>query len=163
RALEDQLEYNRQQDEAAQRRAQENADRHYLPPEETEARRPAPLMNDRAAAAKGAGVHEGAEDYHFFMATGRPPSAPREKAARTLDDYIADETRRRNALLKNPRTAKQVPDMEPVETTARRNMQNAQKAAAEQKSGAPVPEPPSPPKPKGLPGAAGGAVIGEAL
>lgn len=163
RALDDQLEYNRQQDEAAQRRAQENANLHYLTPAQIEEQRHGQVMADRAKDAATLGLKEGTEEHTTFMATGRPPQKARERAARTIEDYIADENRRRNAMLKDPRQAKLIPNMESVETTARRNMAAAEKAGAAQKAGEELPPPPPPPKPKGLPGAAGGAAIGGIL
>jgi hypothetical protein len=160
RALADQLEYNRQLQEDEDRRIRERQPRHY-DPAESERMRHEQIMKNRAADAADRGYKPGTPEYDYYMAYGHPRTERAPKAEKTLDEYIEDENRRRTALAKDPRTRKQIPD-EPAETTARRNMQNAQKAATEQKAGAPIPEPPSP-KPKGRPGAAGGAAIGGAL
>jgi hypothetical protein len=159
RALADQVEYERQRREEEDRMIRERQPKQYDPAESYRMRHEEE-MKQRDAEARKRGYTEGSPEYKYYMSYGhdRPERAP--KAEKTLDEYIDDENRRRTALAKDPRTRKEIPD-EPVETTARRNMQNAQKAAAEQKSGAPVPpEAPPKPKPKGLPGAAGGAAIG---
>jgi hypothetical protein len=160
RALDDQLAYQREQDELANRRITERQPPHY-DPAETERMRHEQIMKNRAADAAERGYKPGTSEYEYYMAYGHPRVERAPKAEKTLDEYIEDENRRRTALARDPRTKKEIPD-EPVETTARRNMENARKAATEQKAGAPVPPPPSP-KPRGRPGAAGGAAIGGAL
>jgi hypothetical protein len=148
RALEDQLEYNREQQEAEDRRIRERQPPHYTP-EETEARRHAQIMKQRDEDAQARGFKKGTPEYEYFMSYGHPRTERAPKAAPTLDDYIEDERRRRNNLLGKPGQPKRLEDFpEPVEDAARRNMGNAEKARKAVEAGAPPPPPPPKPPPK---------------
>jgi hypothetical protein len=160
RALDAQLEYQRQQAELEDKRTRERQPPHYDPAESYRLRHEAE-RTARDKEAQDAGYKPGTPEYKYYMSYGHPPLERQPPPPTTLDQEIDKETRRRNNLLGKPGQPKRLEDFpEPVETTARRNLANRQKAAAAEKSGEPLPPPP-PPKPKR--GAAAGGLIGEML
>jgi hypothetical protein len=153
--LDDALQAEKERADEAQRRSQENADRHYLTPEQEYQQRQDAMMKDRAARAAERGLKKGTPEHGYFMDHGyeQPERAP--KATTTLDDEIDRERRRRDALLR-ANQKDQIPD-EPPEVTARRNLKAREAAENAAKRGEAIPPPP-PPKPK--PGLEAGLVAG---
>jgi hypothetical protein len=159
RALDDQLEYQRQQQEDEDRRIRERQPPHYTP-EEIQQRRHAEIMKERRDEALKR-YKEGTPEFQYFMDYGHPRLERQPPPPTTLDQEIDKETRRRTNLLGKPGQPKRLEDFpEPVETTARRNLANRQKAAAAEKSGEPLPPPPPPPQKRG---AAAGGLVGATL
>lgn len=159
RALDDQLEYERQRREEEDRMLRERQPPHYTP-EETQRRRYDEIKRERADEAARRNLKPGTPEHSYFMDHGyerpeRQPPSPEEE----LNKEIDREQRRRDAMAKDPVLRSQIPD-EPVETTARRNLAARQRAGAAVKAGE-QPPPLPPPKPKR--GATAGAAIGAAL
>jgi hypothetical protein len=115
-------------------------------PAKTEAMRHGQIMKQRAADAADLGYKPGTDEYKYYMSTGRPRVERQAAPEPTYEEDFAAEVRRRDALSKNSRTAKQIPD-EPIDVTVRRNRAARAKGKAAEKEGAPIPEAP-PPKPK---------------
>jgi hypothetical protein len=148
RALADQLEYERQQREEADRLIRERQPPHYTP-EETEARRHAQIMKDRDTDARARGYKPGTPEYDYYMSYGHPRVERQAAPERTYEEDFDAEVRRRTSLLGKAGQPKRLEDFpEPVDVTVRRNRAAREKGKAAEKSGAPIPEKPPPPAPK---------------
>ena len=154
RALDAQLAENKRLADEANQRIIDRQPEHYDPAQTWKMRHDAEQAQ-RAKEADRLGLK--GDERQFYLDFGHQRQARQPKADKTYEDYLAEENRKRNAMMKDPRLAKQVEKMEPAEITARRNMEAARQAAADAASGKPLPPPPPPPAKRG---ATGGAAVG---
>jgi hypothetical protein len=160
RALDDQLAYQREQEELANRRIIERQPPHYTP-EETEARRHGQIRKNRAADAADLGYKPGTPEYDYYMSYGHPRVERQPAPEPTFEEDAEKERRRRDAMMRDPLLRDKIPD-EPVEDTVRRNRAAREKGKAAEKAGEPI-RPQPPPKPKSKRGALAGEAVGGAL